>query len=129
MTRLAALIRTQKLCIMHEQDYDDQVLIANQDADRGAVRELLGDGCGCSFDCYTQFTDEEVFHVRLQMQELEKSLRESSLFRKLRILGRGAEASISHSLQTSSTKRPMVMYQYAYDHCVVCKAVFASYIA
>ena len=45
----------------NKQD-DDHVLITNQDPDRKAVREQLQHGCGCSFDCYSQFTDEEVFH-------------------------------------------------------------------
>ena len=116
---------SETLCrTFDEQDDDDQVLIANQDADKRAVREQLRRGCGCSFDCYKQFTDEEIFRVRLQMQELEKPLRDFYLLGKLQILSRGAEASVSHSRQTSSTKRQRVTYQYAYDHRVVCKAAF-----
>ena len=88
------------------------------------MRDKLRQGCGCSFECYNQFSDDEVFHVRLQMQELEKPLRDFYLLGKLQVLGKGGDVPISHSRQASSSKRQRVTYQYAYDHRTICKAAF-----
>ena len=52
----------------------DEIMITNMGDDH------MRQGCGCSFDCYKQFTDDEVFQIRLQMQELEKSQRDFVLF-------------------------------------------------
>lgn len=103
------------------QDDSNEVMIMNQDRD---VRQRIQSGCGCSFDCYSQFTEEEVFLNRLQMQELEKPLRDIYLLGKLQVLGKGSDASVSHSRKTSSSKRQRITYQYAYDHRVVCKPAF-----
>ena len=43
----------------------EQVLIVDQDGDKAFVRDQLRRGCGCSFECYNQFSDDEVFRVRL----------------------------------------------------------------
>ena len=105
------------------QSDSDQVMITNMDDDRRLVRDHMRQGCGCSFDCYKQFTDDEVFQIRLQMQELERSQRDFVLLGKLQDLGKGADTSVSHSRKTSS-KRQRVTYQYAYDHRIVCKSAF-----
>ena len=56
------------------QSETDEIMIRNMGDDH------MRQGCGCSCDCYKQFTDDEVFQIRLQMQELEKSQRDFVLF-------------------------------------------------
>ena len=106
------------------QEDSDEMLIGDQDAEKKFVRDILQRGCGCSFNCYEQFSLENVIHIRLQMQELEKPLRDFYLLGKLQVLGKGTDASVSHARQTLSTKRRRVTYQYAYDHRIVCKGAF-----
>jgi hypothetical protein len=65
-------------------------MIANQDVERREVRDRMQRGCGCNFDCYSQFT---VFLTRLQMQELEKTPKDFYLLGKLQVLGKGSDAS------------------------------------
>ena len=106
------------------QSDNDEVMIANQDVERREVRDRMQRGCGCNFDCYSQFTENEVFLTRLQMQELEKTQKDFYLLGKLQVLGKGSDASISHARSTTSGKRQRITYQYAYDHRVVCKEGF-----
>ena len=105
------------------QSDSDEAMITNMDDDQRLVRHHMREGCGCSFKCYSQFTDDEGFHIRLQMQELERSQRDFVLLGKLQVLGKGADTSVSHLRKTSS-KQQRVTYQYAYDHCIVCKSAF-----
>ena len=98
------------------QSNTDEFMITNMGDDRRLVRDHMRQGCGCSFDCYKQFTDDEVFQIRLQMQEMEKPQRDFVLLGKLQVLGKGADTSVSHSHKTSS--------QYAHDHRILCKSAF-----
>ena len=106
------------------QSDSDEVMIANQDVERREVRNRMQRGCGYHFDCYSQFTENEVFLTRLKMQELEKTQKHFYLLGKLQVLGKGSDASISHARSTTSGKRQPITYQYAYDHRVVCKEGF-----
>ena len=106
------------------QNDSGEVMIASQDVERRDVRDHMQRGCGCSFHCYSQFTEEEVFLTRLQMQELDRSQRDFYLLGKLQVLGKGSDDSVSHARKTASSKRQRVTYQYAYDHRVVCKEGF-----
>ena len=47
------------------QSDTDELMITNMGDDRRLVRDHMRQGCGCSFDCYKQFIDEEVFQIRL----------------------------------------------------------------
>lgn len=106
------------------QNDSGEVMIASQDVERRDVKDHMQRGCGCSFHCYSQFTEEEVFLTRLQMQELDRSQRDFYLLGKLQVLGKGSDDSVSHARKTASSKRQRVTYQYAYDHRVVCKEGF-----
>ena len=110
-------------CAFEAQSDSDEVMITNMNDDQRLVRHHMREGCVCSFKCYSQFTDDEGFHIRLQMQELERSQRDFVLLGKLQVLGKGADTSVSHSRKTSS-KLQRVTYQYAYDHCIVYKSAF-----
>ena len=68
------------------QSDNDEVMIANQDVER---KERMQRVCGCSFDCYSQFTENEVFLTLLQMQDLEKTPKDFYL----QVLGKGSDAS------------------------------------
>ena len=102
------------------QSNSDKVMITNMDDDQRLVRHHMRQGCRCSFRCYSQFTDDEVFHI-FKCKELERSQRNFVLLGKLQVLDKGADNSVSHSHKTSSRQQQLT-YQYAYDHRNVCKS-------
>ena len=50
--------------LFNSQEDSDEMLIGDQDAERKFVRDNLQRGCGCSFNCYEQFSVEDVIHIR-----------------------------------------------------------------
>ena len=80
-------------------------------------------GCGCSDQCFRQFSIEEIFLIRMQMKELDKSEREMLLLGKLQLLGRYGD-SVAHATKTTRGKRHRVTYKYAYDHRSLCRDAF-----
>jgi len=95
------------------QSDTDELMITNMGDDRRLVRDHMRQGCGCSFDCYKQFTDDEVFQIRLQMQELEKSQRDFVLLGNLQVLGKEL------ILALATHARHQVTYQHEYDHSIL----------
>ena len=43
-------------------------------------------GCGCSEDCYGQFTEDELYDIQLTMHELSKQEKDMLLLGKLQVL-------------------------------------------
>lgn len=88
-----------------------------------AMHAILQNGCGCPNDCYKQFSEEEVYLIRLQMLEMEKEVRDMLIIGKLMVCARTASA-VSHARKVTETKRQRIIYEYSYDKRVVCKSVF-----
>ena len=105
------------------EDDHPSVLMPNLDDKRRLVQKELGSGCGCPHNCYSQFSEDEMYSIRLKMTELEKLERDMLLLGKLQVCARTASA-ISHARKVSATKRQRITYQYSYDHRVVCKHAF-----
>ena len=110
-------------CTFNATEDNDEVSILDQDFERKAVEDKIQNGCGCSSDCFRQFSVDELFSIRLQMRELEKTEREMLLLGKLQVLARGTD-SVSHARRVTQAKRQRVTFQYAYDHRLVCKSAF-----
>ena len=104
-------------------EVDDPSFLLSVDDEKIAIHAKFESGCGCPHDCYKHFSEEEVYHFRLQMIELEKGERDMLILGKLMVCGRTAD-SVSHARAVSATKRQRITYEYSYDHQVVCKSVF-----
>ena len=104
---------------------DDQpnVFMPNLDDERKLVQKELESGCGCPHNCYSEFSEDEMYSIRLQMTELEKPERDMLLLGKLQVCARAASA-VSHARKVTATKRQRITYQYSYDHRIVCKRGF-----
>ena len=68
-------------------------------------------GCGCSSNCYSQFSFDELYLIRIQMNELEKSEKDMLLLGKLQIIGRSDD--VKHARKTTDTKRQRITFSYA----------------
>lgn len=53
------------------QDSEDVVFL-DTDSEKKIVQDKFRQGCGCSDNCYSRFSVDEVFLIRLNMNELEK---------------------------------------------------------
>ena len=87
----------------NENDHPS-VLMPNLDDERRLVQKELGSGCGCPHNCYSQFSEDEMYSIRLKMTELEKLERDMLLLGKLQVCARTA-STISHARKVSATKR------------------------
>ena len=103
------------------QDNTD-VMIEDLDVEKQSIEDHLKMGCGCTGDCYDQFSFDELYSIRLQMNELEKSEKDMLVLGKLQILSRGDD--IKHARTVTSAKRQRITFRYAYDHRSVCKDAF-----
>ena len=104
-------------------DSDEPSFLMPVDNEKSAVHAVVQSGCGCPNDCYKQFSEEEVYLIRLQMLELEKWMRDMLILGNLLVCARTASA-VSHARKVTQTKRQRVTYEYSYDKRVVCKSVF-----
>ena len=102
---------------------DSEQLISNSSDEIKCVQEEVKKGCGCSSDCYSLFTEDEIYSIRLEMAELEKPLKDMFLLGKLQVAANSTD-SVSHARKTSKTKRSRVTFAYAYDNRNVCKSAF-----
>ena len=101
---------------------DPSYIMPELDEERDIVANELQKGCGCSEDCYSQFTEDELYDIRLTMHELSKQEKDMLLLGKLKVLICPGE--VIHARKVSKVKRRRITYQYAYDHHSVCERVF-----
>ena len=99
-----------------------EVMISGLDDEKKLVHSELEKGCGCPENCYSQFTEEEVYSIHLEMLELQKPERDMLLLGKLQVLANSSE--VVHHARQATTKRRRVTYRYAYDHRPVCRSAF-----
>ena len=88
------------------------------------MKKELQKGCGCSKDCYSQFTEDELYDIQLTMHEISKQEKDMLLLGKLQVLICPGE--VKHARKVSKAKRQRITYQYAYDHRSVCERFFIS---
>lgn len=99
-----------------------QVMISGLDDEKAGVHSEFQKGCQCPENCYSKFTEDEAYSIRLQMLELQKFERDMLVLGKLQVMAN--TSSVVHARQVSKAKRRRVTYQYAYDGRFVCKAAF-----
>ena len=83
----------------------------------------IAGGCGCSEDCYQQFSPQEILDFKLSMRELSKGERDLFLMGKLQVCIRDS-ATVTHARSRTATKKQRVSCQYAFDHRLVCQNAF-----
>lgn len=75
---------------------DNEQLISGTNDEMKCVRDEVEKGCGCSLDCYSLFTVDEIYSIRLEMIELEKPLKDMFILGKLQLAANSTD-SISHA--------------------------------
>ena len=105
-----------------DEDMPEFVVVGLDDK-RKLVRSELEKGYGCSQACYNQFTEEELYSIRLNMFELQKVEKDILLLGKLQVLANATDV-IHHSRQEVNVQRRRVTYHYAFDGRPMCKSVF-----
>ena len=86
-----------------------------READLLAVRDRFRAGCGCSLDCFANFSVEEVADARLSLKHLSKAECDMLLTGKLQTFYKPPK-------EGSAPKRAHLSY--AYDSREVCKGAF-----
>ena len=100
-----------------------EFVVVGLDDERKLVRSELEKGCGCPQACYNQFTEDELYSIRLSMLELQKVEKDMLLLGKLQLLANATDV-IHHSRQEVNVQRKRVTYRYAFDGRSVCKSAF-----
>lgn len=101
----------------------EDVVFLDTDSEKKIVQDKYREGCGCGDNCYSQFSVDEVFLIRMNMSELEKGDKDMLILGKLQVCMHGSE-SVSHARKTTATKRQRVTFKFAYDYRSVCKTTF-----
>ena len=91
---------------------------AEQEAEQCLTRERFQKGCGCSLNCFSDFTISEVAHARLALKALSKNERDMLLLGKLQTFYQLSKEGSSHL----APKRARLTY--AYDSREVCEGAF-----
>ena len=96
---------------------DDEILIG--DPDIIIISDKTKRGCGCSKNCLSFFTENEIYQQRLSMRELEKSEKESLL---LGILCHSEVKSVRRCKVEGERQR--LKFTYSFDQRSICEAAF-----
>ena len=99
------------------------MIICGVAEEKGIVHHELENGCGCSENCYGQFTEDEIYSIRLLMLELQKPEKDMLLLGKLQVFANASDM-FHHARKTTKTKCRRIAYQYSYDSRSVCKSAF-----
>ena len=114
----------QRIRVVATGDEDTpEVIVTGLSDEKKLVHSELTRGCGCPEDCYSQFTEDEVYSIRLQMLELQKTEKEMLLLGKLQVCATPPDV-VHHARKATKAKRRRITYQYAFDGRYVCKPAF-----
>ena len=106
------------------EDNTESFIVPDLEREKLSIQDKLRNGCGCQNNCYKQFTEDDVFSMRLDMFELEKGECDMLLLGKLMVCGHTA-SSVSHVRKVTANKRQRITYDYSYDSRVsVCRSTF-----
>lgn len=75
---------------------NQQVMICGLDNEKRRVHLELQKGCQCPENCYSQFTEDEIYSIRLQMLELQKPEKDMLVLGKLQVLAN--TSSVTHAI-------------------------------
>ena len=77
-------------------DCEDAVFL-DTDSEKKIVQDKFKQGCGCGDNCYSQFSVDEVFLIRLNMSELEKGDKDMLMLGKLQVCMHDLESAVHPS--------------------------------
>lgn len=103
-----------------------EVTICGLDDEKILVHSELERGCGCAENCYSQFTEDEIYYIRLCMLELQKCEKDILILGKLQVCANSGDV-LYHARQSTKAKRRRLTYQYAYDNRCVCMSAFCFF--
>ena len=95
----------------------------NQEDEIDEIAAEIEKGCGCSEDCFRQFTLQEILDFKLSMRELSKGERDLFLMGKLHVSIRDP-TTVAHARSKKAVKKQRMSCQYAFDHRLVCQNTF-----